>query len=147
MSVHSDSAKSQKMIGAKLAIGLLNLSATQKKIWGNVTMSKFDDERAAKLRKQYNMPEGKLQVEKGRNFPKLVEDKPNDKHYASYIRGLKNKFQMDGLELEGQDAFKPKEDDSFFEKAERAEVKDLKLAIGSTTFRGKKLHIWYLKSK
>ena len=110
-------------------------------------MGKFDEQRENALREKYNFPDGKLKYEHGRNFPKVVNETAENRHFVRYINDLKNKFQMEGLELEGAESLKPKESAEFFEKAEKAEVKDLKLACGATMFRGKKIGVWFLRTK
>jgi hypothetical protein len=112
-------------------------------------MSEVYDKRMAHLRDKYQCPDGKLKVGGERQLPKLTEEQSNDRHYSNRIQELKDKFNLDGLQLEGHE--KPSREKNSLAEAvnqyEREECKNLKLAIGSTMYKGKPLNIWYLKSK
>jgi hypothetical protein len=102
----------------------------------------------SELRQKHKIPDGKLEVEEGRELPKLTKDKAQGKNYSDYVNGLKRRFEMEGLALEGT-ASKRQETTlaDLVRESEKNEVKGLTLAQGSTVVNGKKFEIWFLKPK
>lgn len=66
-----------------------------------------------------------------------------ESHYEKHLQRLREKFEVDRLELENMPWKKETTLQELVDQKERDDVKNLKLAFGSTSYHGKPLRLWF----
>lgn len=68
-------------------------------------------------------------------------------HEEARVKYLQEKYGMEKLELDGRQDAKVQTLQDLVNQTEIDNAKHLTLALGSTVFRGKKVNIWFERSK
>jgi hypothetical protein len=109
-------------------------------------MSTLYDKYMEGLRNKFGVPDGRLVTDN--QAPTLPSSlgpltKPSV-HETNRIDELKQKFQLpDGLQVEGLARRKEITVEDYVKEKDREAFKGMKLAVGSTTYKGKPLRIWF----
>lgn len=67
--------------------------------------------------------------------------------YQDYLNRLKNRFGVTKLELENQASDRQKDLQDLVNERERETQQNYMLAVGTTTFRNRKVYCYYEKSR
>jgi len=100
-----------------------------------------------KLKDKYGVPDGRLETD-NRPAPLTitlpVQGPTVSRHERNHIQGFKDKYNLpNGLETEGMAVRRETTLEDYITEKEREAYKGMKLAVGSTSYKGKPVRIWF----